>query len=258
MKVGINMTTARNVIARLFLGLAALSSAAWAVAVLSHPDASVQLDDIANRIMSGDAFQRNPIPASDQLLAAAEGRAFCNPLEMRGAAIIRLRLVEDAINASETQLSDQRLKSLQSSVDRALGCVPTEGFLWFIRYWSALHAGAAASDHFDELRMSYRLAPYEGWIALRRSPFTLAAYDSLPDDVQEMARNEFVAIVASDFIGDAVKILQGPGWPIRDQLLPGLEKVRLAIRIRLDRAMQSQGLTVTVPGVEPREFRPWQ
>ena len=252
------MTALRNLIARLLLGLAALCAAAWAVAILAHPDAAVQLDDIANRIMSGDSFQQKALPVSEQQLAAAENRAFCDPLEMRGAAIIRLRLVEDAINASDTQLADRRLKALQTSVDRALGCVPTEGFLWFIRYWSALHAGAAASDHFDELRMSYRLAPYEGWIALRRSPFTLAAYDSLPYDVQEMARNEFVAIVASDFIGDAVKILQGPGWPIRDQLLPGLEKVRLAIRIRLDRAMQSEGLTVTVPGVEPREFRPWQ
>ena len=252
------MMALRNVIARLFLGLAALSSAAWAVAILSHPDASVQLDDIANRIMSGDAFQQKPLPASDQLLAAAEGRAFCHPLEMRGAAIIRLRLVEDAVNASDTHLADQRLKSLQSSVDRALGCVPTEGFLWFMRYWSALHAGGSASDHFDELRMSYVLAPYEGWIALRRSPFALAVYDSLPDDVKEMARNEFVGIVASGFIGDAVKILQGPGWPIRDQLVPRLDQVRLDIRIRLDKVLRSQGLTVDIPGVEAKEFRPWQ
>jgi hypothetical protein len=248
----------KGLIARLFLGLAALSAAGWAAMVLANPDASVQLDDIANRIMSGDAFQRNPIPASDQLLAAAEHRAFCNPLEMRGVAIIRLRLYEDAINASDTRLADGRLTALRSSVDRALGCVPTEGFLWFIRYWSALHAGGTASEHFNELRMSYRLAPYEGWIALRRSPYTLAIYDALPVDVQDMARQEWVAIAASGFINEAVEILKGPGWSIRDQLLPQLERVRLDLRIRLDRALRGQGLTVIVPGVEVREFRPWQ
>jgi hypothetical protein len=252
------MTALGNAIARLLLGLSAFLTAGWAVAFLSNPDASVQLNDIANRIMSGDAFQQKPLPASDQLLATAEGRAFCNPLEMRGAAIIRLRLVEDAINASDTRLVDRRLKSLQSSVDRALGCVPTEGFLWFMRYWGAIHAGGSASDHFDELRMSYVLAPYEGWVALRRSPYTLAVYGSLPDDLKEMARNEFVGIVASDFIGDAVKILQGPGWPVRDQLLPRLDQVRLAIRLQFDKALRSQGLTVDIPGVEAREFRPWQ
>jgi hypothetical protein len=252
------MTALRNVIARLFLGLAAVSAAGWAVTILSNPDHSVQLNDIANRIMSGDGFQQKPVPASDQLLASAEGRARCNPLEMRAAAIIRLRLLEDAIDASDTRLADQRLQSLRASIDLALGCVPTEGFLWFIRYWSAIRSGGPASDHFEELRMSYLLAPYEGWIALRRSPYALAIYDGLPDDLKEMARNEFVAIVGSGFIVEAVNILQGPGWPIRDQLLPGLDKARLELRIRFDKFLRSQGLIVDIPGVEPKEFRPWQ
>jgi hypothetical protein len=37
------------------------------------------------------------------------------------------------------------------------------------------------------------LAPFEGRIALR-SPYVLAIYDSLAADLQEMARNEFVAV----------------------------------------------------------------
>jgi len=252
------MAALRANIARLFLVLAALASAGWAVFFLSKSDNSIQLDNLANRIMSGDGFRQNPLLGSDQLLAAAENRALCNPLEMRGAAIVRLRLVEDAINASDTHLADQRLASLRASVDRALGCVPTEGFLWFIRYWSATHAGDSASDHFQELRMSYIMAPFEGWVALRRSRYALAIYDDLPDDLKEMARNEFVAIVASGFVGDAVKILRGPGWPIRDQLLPHLDKVRLKIRLQLDKALRAQELIVDIPGVEAREFRPWQ
>jgi hypothetical protein len=240
------------------LGLTALSSASWAAIVLSNPDNAVLLDNVANRIMSGDGFQQNPIPGSDQLLATAEKRAFCDPLEIRGAAILRLRLFEDAVNDSDTALADKRLTSLRSSVDLALGCVPTEGFLWFIRYWSAIHAGSPAGDHIEELRMSYVLAPLEGWISLLRSPYALAIYDTLPVDLKEMALNEFVAIVASAFIGDAVKILQGPGWAIRDWLLPRLEKVRLDIRIGLDKELRAQGLNLDIPGIEVKEFRPWR
>jgi hypothetical protein len=252
------MSLLRSIVARLLLGLAIFSSAGWAVIVLSYPDHAIQLNDIANRIMSGDRFQQMLLATSDQLLATADGRAFCSPLEMRGATITRLRLFEDAMNASDTRLADDRLMSLRSSIDLALSCVPTEGFLWFIRYWAAIHAGSPAADHFEELRMSYALAPLEGWIALRRSPYALAIYDILPADLKEMALNEFVAIVASAFVGDAVKILQGPGWGIRNQLLPRLDKVRLDIRFQLDRGLRAQGLVVGIPGVEAKEFRPWQ
>jgi hypothetical protein len=208
--------------------------------------------------MEGDGFQQKPLPASEKQLATSEGRAVCNPVEIRGVAIIRLRQYEDAVSASDTGSADQRLKSLRLSVDRALGCVPTEGFLWFIRYWSAINNGSPASDHFEELRMSYVLAPFEGWIALRRSPYALAIYDTLPPDLKEMAMNELVAIVASGFISDAVRILKGLGWPIRNELLPRLDKVRLDVRLQLDRGLRAQGLTVDIPGVEAKEFRPWR
>lgn len=252
------MTSLGHILARLSLGLMSSLPALWAVYFLSNADDAVRLDNIANRIMSGDGFQQRPLTDSAPLLASAESRALCNPREMRGAAIIRLRLFEEAINASDTQLADQRLNSLRTSVDLALGCVPTEGFLWFARYWAALHAGGVAADHFEELRMSYLLSPFEGWIALRRSSYALAIYDTLPADLKQMALNELVAIVASGLINDAARILQGPGWAIRDQWLPRLSKVRLDYRIQLDKALRARGLNADLPGIEAREFRPWQ
>jgi hypothetical protein len=82
------------------------------------PTNSARLDNISNRIMSGEGFQQTPLPDSVPLLASAESRAVGNPLEMRGTAIIRLRLFEEATNPSDTRLADQRLKSLRSSVNR--------------------------------------------------------------------------------------------------------------------------------------------
>jgi hypothetical protein len=204
------MTLLKDALARVFLGLLALSSAAWATLFLYNTDHSIQFNNVANSILSGAGFKQYPLSEST-LLTSVEDRAICNPLEVRAAAIIRLRLFEAATDAADTGLADQRLKALRASVNSALGCAPTDGFLWFIEYWSAINQGGAVSDHLDELRRSYLLAPFEGWIALR-SPYVLAIYDALPADLQEMARKEFVAMVATGLIRDAARILKGPGW----------------------------------------------
>jgi hypothetical protein len=105
--------------------------------------------------------------------------------------------------------------------------------------------------------MSYVLAPFEGWLALR-SPYVLAIYERLPADPQEMARNEFVAIVGTGLIRDAVRILKGPGWRSRNELLPGLAKVRLDLRVQTRSSATGRGLDDRNPGSGTSEFRPWR
>ncbi len=249
------MAALRNSVGRLLVIAIALCSASWAAFFLDHTDQAVQLNGAANAVLSGAAFQRNP--AAESSLVSAETRAICNPLEVRAAAIIRLRLYEMAVDALDTRQAEERLRSLRSSVKRALNCVPTDGFLWFMQYWSAINQGGQVTDHLEDLRLSYELAPFEGWIALR-SPYVLAIYDILPDDLKKGARNEFVAIVRTGLIRDAVKILKGPGWRNRDSLVAGLTTVRLEFRLRLDRALRAENLIVEIPGIEPQEFRPWR
>jgi hypothetical protein len=249
------MMTITHVLGKLFVILIALVAACWAGFFFYHLDQAVQLNNIANAALSGAAFARNPV--SEATLLAAETRGVCDPREIRAAAIIRLRLYETAIDSLDQRLADERLGALRASVRQALGCVPTDGLLWFIEYWSAINEGGQVSDHLEELRMSYKLAPYEGWIALR-SPYVLAIYDVLPDDLQTRARAEFVAIVRTGLIRDAVKILKGPGWRHRDSLLAGLAPVPLDFRLQLERALRAEGLSAQIPGVEPPEFRPWR
>jgi hypothetical protein len=244
-----------NAVGRSILVLIALFSAGWAVLFFFSPTQDVQLDNIARAVLSGTVFRRNPI--AETALAAVENRATCNPREIRAAAIIRLRLYEMAVDSLDARLANERLSSLRSSVRKALSCAPTDGLLWFIAYWSAINQGGQVSEHLDELRMSYRLAPYEGWIALR-SPYVLAIYDVLPADLQESARKEFVAMVRTGLIRDAVKVLKGAGWRHHDVLLAGLATVGLDFRLQLDRALRAEGLIAEIPGVEPREFRPWR
>lgn len=244
-----------NAVGRSILILVALFSAGWAALFFLNPTQEAQLSNIANAVLSGTSFKRNQI--AEAALTTAENRAICNPGETRAAAVIRLRLYEIAVDSLDSRLANERLSSLRSSVRKALKCVPTDGLLWFIAYWSAVNQGGEVTDHLEELRMSYRLAPYEGWIALR-SPYVLAVYDVLPSDLQESARKEFVSIVRTGLIRDAVRILRSAGWRNREQLVAGLSVVRLDFRLQLDRALRSEGLTVQIPGVETPEFRPWR
>ena len=244
-----------SAIGRSILVLIALCSAGWAALFFLNSTQEAQLSNLATAVLSGISFKRNPI--AEAVLTAAENRAVCNPREIRAAAIIRLRLYEMAVDSLDARLANERLSSLRSSVGKALRCVPTDGLLWFILYWSAINQGGAVADHLDELRMSYKLAPYEGWIALR-GPYVLAIYDVLPADLRENACKEFVAIVRTGLIRDAVRVLKGAGWRHRDELLAGLATVNLALRLQLDRALRAEDLLVVIPGVEPREFRPWR
>ncbi|MCP3472158.1 hypothetical protein NLM33_17735 [Bradyrhizobium sp. CCGUVB1N3] len=252
------MNRLANVLLRSVLITAALASASWSIAYFANADQAIQLDDIANRIMSGDAFQQKPLASLAAVLDAADKRSLCNPREIRAVAIIRLRQYEEAVSAADLRLAEGQLKVLRTATDRALSCVPTEGFLWFIRYWIALSHGGSAAEHFHELRMSYALSPFEGWVAVRRSPYVLAIYETLPPDLKEQARQEFVAMVNSAFVEEATRILEGPGWLARKELLAGLSNVRLDLRMQFDKRLRTDGFNVEIPGVAPTEFRPWQ
>jgi hypothetical protein len=246
---------------RWFVRFVVLGTAAcaivWSVAAgLAYPNNSSKLNTIATRIMAGDAFASSTPLASE--LEQAELREPCNALEARSATIIRLRMYEDAVSQSDVRAANERMKALQFSVKRSLDCVPTDAFLWFIRYWLLITQGNAASDQLDNLAMSYRLGPNEGWIALRRNVFALAVYDLLPAHVQKDVRSEFASLVDSGFLKQAAHNLQGPGWPLRDVLLPELARTRLAVRQYLYRMLRAENIDVEIPGVERRENLMWR
>jgi hypothetical protein len=71
-----------------------------------------------------------------------------------GAAIIRLRLYEDAVDASHIRLADQSLKLVRSSIDVALD-IP-------------------AHSHVEDVRMSYVLAPLEVGSRFNANAYALA------------------------------------------------------------------------------------
>lgn len=112
------------------------------------------------------------------------------------------------------------------------------------------------ADWLEYLERSYQLGPNEGWIALRRNGLALAIFSRLPPELAEKAAAEFVGLVRSGYL-DAAPILVGPAWAVRDQLLPRLAGLPPSKLKELVTAVSQLGREVVVPGVKPREPRPW-
>jgi hypothetical protein len=71
-------------------------------------------------------------------------------------------------------------------------------------------------DDVKYLRMSYRLDPNEGWIALKRNRLAFEKFDQLSTDLAESAIGEYVALVKSGLYEQAAEILSGPAWQARN------------------------------------------
>ena len=67
---------------------------------------------------------------------------------------------------------------------------------------------------------------------------------------------EFVGLVSSGYL-DAAQILAGPGWAVRDKLLPRLAGLPESKLKEFVMAVSRMGLEIVVPGMKPREARPW-
>jgi hypothetical protein len=239
--------------ATLTLAIAAIS---WGVVVYPAAWRQVSIERIAKRIIAGDPFKSEALAETAPGLKSAE-EADCEPIALRSAAVIRLRVTEQAIATGEGNEIDGRLDTLRATLRRSLACTPSDAFLWVVLFWAENTRNGFEAENLKYLRMSYRLGPNEGWIALKRNRFALALFEELPPDLAEAAVSEFVKLV-EDFVYDAPDIFTGPGWRLRDVLLPRLKDLPIRRRELFAKILYSKDLDISVPGVEqpgPRSRR---
>jgi hypothetical protein len=165
-------------------------------------------------------------------------------------------MLETAASANNRENVDERLKS--GNVIRSfLSCSPADPFLWLILYWVESAQNGSKADYLKYLRMSYRLGPNEGWIALKRNRVTFTVSEKLPVDMSEYAINEFAGLVEMGFYEQAVEIFTGPAWRVREQLLPRLQNIDERHRRAFADILHTKGYDVAVPGIESQSSRPW-
>ena len=176
---------------------------------------------------------------------------------LSNVAIIRLFLLEHDLEAGTQRPPALDLAELQAAVNAARAHSPTSSFMWLTDLWLRRLRGEPADGNSGLLRMSYLFGPNEAWIAIRRNPLALSLLPSVPTDLAEQAISEFVGLVRSGLYAYASRILSGPGWPMREQLVGRLAHLDEADRRRFAKALAADNVGVSVPGVDERPSRPF-
>ena len=254
--VGISLTS-RIVVRGFLIGLGTVAIV-WAILVFPVLWSDSPLDRIAAKIVDGEVYNTDVLMQLLPLIDDVERRNFCRPQSLRSAAIVRLRMVEELIVSGNRQKLDERLDQLQQTIRSALKCAPSDSFLWLVLFWVDGTRNGFNPQHFDYLRLSYKLGPYEGWIALKRIRFALVLFEQLPPDLADDALREFAGLLKSGFYDEVVDIFVGPGWPVRDKLLSSIKNVAEPQRAIFAKALYRLGYDVDVPGVDRPASRPWQ
>jgi len=237
------------------LGCAAL---AWGASVLPGFWRQASMERTAARIVAGDPFKPGVLVDLAPVLEATEKSAYCRPSALRSAAIVRLRLAEQAVASGDRQLVDAQMTSAHDSIRNALSCSPADPFLWLALFGVESTQRGFSAEQLEYIRMSYRLGPHEGWVALRRNHISFALFEQLPSNLAEAAIGEFVALLEAGLYRQAVEIFTGPAWPVRDLILPRLKDVAQRDRRRFADALHGRGYDVAVPGVDrSAQPRPW-
>lgn len=212
---------------RLLIAAFALSAALWGVYTLRAGADRIILERLAVRILRGESYSPSALASQVPMIERVEAAANCQPQALWSAAVIRLHRWELAALQPEgaaAELGEPR--SLDTSLRRALGCTPSDPFLWLALYW--LHrqdpnGGHAAAQPF--LERSYILGRHEGWIALKRNTVAFMDYERLPVSLRQEALREYGGLVRSGFYEPAARILAGPARRLFPVILPVIERL---------------------------------
>jgi hypothetical protein len=228
------------------IGLALLALA-WSTKILPVFWQSRGVEATADLILQGHRFATSEL-AAESAKADATGLSR-SAVVRRSLAMIKLRLVEDALASGDRLSLDQRLAALKQSTVDLLAIDPSDSFFWLIYYWCDVTMEGFAPPQLKYLEASYDFGPDEGWIAIRRNRLALAVFSQLSPAMSERVMTEFTQMVSSGLIVDAAASLVGTADPLKSELLARLTAVPIAERQRFARYLQENGIDLVVPGV---------
>jgi len=215
------------------------------------------IEQLEKHIIAGDPFKSNALAPLKPVLDALEQEKWGRPTVLGRAAVIDLRILEQAFVSYNQNEIDRLMKETDEAIRTSLANSPADPFLWLVLFWLENTKNGFNRAHLKYLQMSYFLGPNEGWISVKRNRFALAIFSALPSNIAEDAVSEFARLVDSGFLAESADILVGPGWSIRDTLLPRLKDVDEVNRKAFAKIVYRRGYDVSVPGIERPDWRPW-
>ncbi len=159
---------------RLVVGAVALAGLSWSW----HASAAlktVPFEKMAIKVVRGETYA--PETFEEALARPAVG---CLPRLQRSELLLRAGAVDVSIANGALDRIDADMRALAQASDALLACSPREGFGWFMQFWTGSRNRGLTDAAMDDLARSYRFAPREPWISVRRNPVAMAIYGRLP------------------------------------------------------------------------------
>ena len=242
------------------IGLIAFAGVAfaWSAGLLASGRLSTRLDDVAGKVLRGEAFRAEDLEALVPRVIAVGNDPAPRPAALRSATVIALRQAEAAVLDGRRIEMDERLATLGRLLDRALATMPTDAYLWLALFWHRNAVSGFTPGNLALLERSYALGPAEGWIGVRRIRVALVFLSRLPPALQEQVVQEFARLVNARF-SDMPAILAGPGWPVRERLVAALASASEESRTSFRQSLIAMGIDIDIdiPGLARPADRPW-
>lgn len=213
---------------------------------------------IAAQIVGGRSY---PLDTIDRARTDAEAETVlgaCRPATTRAVAILNLYQYENAVGDGRSEDAGRLLESLRGNLRTALHCEPSDGYLWLVLFSMENKANNLTPDHLEYLRMSYRLAPHEGWVALKRNAVALAAFPALDPELVDLSRDEFAALLENGLYEEAATIFGVISATARQSLLERLSRVPIEKRKRFAEVLEGAVPGVSIPSVSLHDDHPWK
>ena len=111
-------------------------------------------------------------------------------------------------------------------------------------------------------RSNSHICAFPTWLGRRLGRSTTQSLRSgdvptLPLILADVAVREFARLMQSWIYLESLAIFKGSGWPIRDRLLASVQDIGLSQREAFYMQFYNEDDNVVVPGVKPRDPRPW-
>src|SRR5882672_691743 len=113
-----------------------LSSVAWGVLAAPLVWHQASMSQTARKVIGGETYQPGVLTAFADAAEQNLRRDICQPLIRRTLAVIRLRLAEEAVAGGDADQIGQTRSALESALQEAFACTPTDPYLWLTVFWS--------------------------------------------------------------------------------------------------------------------------
>lgn len=242
---------------RCVLCLAGVLGSTWAAFVMPRVRSASLAHEVSARIVADERFR--PSVLGELYLRLSGGEQLC-PVEARVAqalALVKLSAAEDATKRLQSDFADTAIQDASERIGCSLALAPADAFLWLSLYTLETFRNGFDQRSLSYLDQSYRVAPFEGWIALKRNKLALSVFALMQGASQQKTVSEFAGLVSSGFVDAASSNLIGAGWSQREQLLGALSPLDSMAREAFAKKLAHEGVREAVPGVEMVE-RPWR